>query len=549
MAARWPRCCCATSRRRGGGDQGAGAAGRPAAGAGRRRDLKLLQVQLWLQRGGAGPRDSAAGCARDAAAHAADHAAARTGGVGAVEGVVAAAARHAPPAKPRAAGCGGGLRRARPGPQAARQSAEALQSWLSIHPRDPLAWGALAQVEEAQANACAPCARRPRRVPHWATSPAPSTGCAPRRPWFAAAPPMTSSRPRSSIRACASSKRMRRQIAADMRGKLGALQGPDRPAAGARQAEWRPLPRKPEPMPEARRGHRSAVRKPAAFAAAAGARQGARQLCRRQRSLLMVASDRISAFDVVMGQPIPGKGRLLTRMALFWFARLAHVVPNHLSGDDPASVVAADERALVAGRSMLVKRLKPLPVEAVVRGYLAGSGWAEYQRSGSVCGVPLPAGLLNASRLSEPIFTPATKAEAGAHDENIDFAQHAATGRRRACRAACARCPCACTARRQLRAGQGHHHCRHEVRVRPGRGRHADADGRNPDARFIALLAARRLPRRHQPAQLRQAVPARLARGRARSTGSRGTRRRPRPRCRRRWCTRPPRAMPRRCAS
>jgi phosphoribosylaminoimidazole-succinocarboxamide synthase len=139
--------------------------------------------------------------------------------------------------------------------------------------------------------------------------------------------------------------------------------------------------------------------------------------------LLMVASDRISAFDVIMGQPIPGKGRLLTRMALFWFEHLKHVVPNHLSGDDPASVVAEDERALVAGRSMLVKRLKPLPVEAVVRGYLAGSGWAEYQRAGTVCGLPLPAGLVNASRLNEPIFTPATKAEAGEHDENIGFAQ------------------------------------------------------------------------------------------------------------------------------
>ena len=139
--------------------------------------------------------------------------------------------------------------------------------------------------------------------------------------------------------------------------------------------------------------------------------------------LLMVASDRISAFDVIMGQPIPGKGRLLTRMALFWFEHLKHVVPNHLSGEDPASVVAEDERALVAGRAMLVKRLKPLPVEAVVRGYLAGSGWAEYQRAGTVCGLPLPAGLVNASRLNEPIFTPATKAEAGEHDENIGFAQ------------------------------------------------------------------------------------------------------------------------------
>ena len=139
--------------------------------------------------------------------------------------------------------------------------------------------------------------------------------------------------------------------------------------------------------------------------------------------LLMVASDRISAFDVIMGQPIPGKGRLLTRMALFWFERLKHVVPNHLSGEDPLGVVADDERATVAGRAMLVKRLQPLPVEAVVRGYLAGSGWAEYQRAGTVCGLRLPAGLHNASRLSEPIFTPATKAEAGAHDENIGFGQ------------------------------------------------------------------------------------------------------------------------------
>jgi phosphoribosylaminoimidazole-succinocarboxamide synthase len=137
--------------------------------------------------------------------------------------------------------------------------------------------------------------------------------------------------------------------------------------------------------------------------------------------LLMVASDRLSAFDVVMGEPIPGKGELLTRMALFWFARLAHIVPNHLTGDDPESVVAADERAQVRGRAMLVKRLQPLPVEAVVRGYLAGSGWQEYQSSGEVCGVKLPLGLRNASRLPEPIFTPATKAAIGEHDENIAF--------------------------------------------------------------------------------------------------------------------------------
>ncbi len=137
--------------------------------------------------------------------------------------------------------------------------------------------------------------------------------------------------------------------------------------------------------------------------------------------LLMVASDRLSAFDVVLGQPIPGKGELLTQMALFWFARLAHVVPNHLTGDDPLSVVAPVDREQVRGRSMLVKRLKPLPVEAVVRGHLAGSGWKEYQQSQSVCGVALPPGLRNASRLPQPIFTPATKAEMGDHDENISF--------------------------------------------------------------------------------------------------------------------------------
>jgi phosphoribosylaminoimidazole-succinocarboxamide synthase len=142
--------------------------------------------------------------------------------------------------------------------------------------------------------------------------------------------------------------------------------------------------------------------------------------------LLMVASDRISAFDVVMGEPIPGKGALLTRMALFWFERLAHVVPNHLTGQAPEGVVAPDEVAQVQGRSMLVRRLRPLPIEAVVRGYLAGSGWKEYEAGGAVCGVALPPGLRNASRLPSPIFTPATKAEAGAHDENISFEQAAA---------------------------------------------------------------------------------------------------------------------------
>jgi len=139
--------------------------------------------------------------------------------------------------------------------------------------------------------------------------------------------------------------------------------------------------------------------------------------------ILMVASDRLSAFDVIMGEPIPGKGEILTQMALFWFARLGHICPHHLTGDAPESVVTPAEVAQVRNRSMLVQRLKPIPVEAVVRGYLAGSGWKEYQESRSVCGVPLPAGLRNAGKLPQPIFTPAAKAAVGEHDENITFEQ------------------------------------------------------------------------------------------------------------------------------
>ena len=143
--------------------------------------------------------------------------------------------------------------------------------------------------------------------------------------------------------------------------------------------------------------------------------------------ILMVASDRISAFDVIMGEPIPGKGVLLTQMALFWFDKLGpnglNICPIHLTGDAPESAVSAEEVPQVTGRSMLVKRLKPIPVEAVVRGYLAGSGWKEYQDNQAVCGVKLPAGLKNASRLPEPIYTPAAKAAVGEHDENITFEQ------------------------------------------------------------------------------------------------------------------------------
>ena len=137
--------------------------------------------------------------------------------------------------------------------------------------------------------------------------------------------------------------------------------------------------------------------------------------------ILMVASDRISAFDVIMGEPIPGKGQLLTQMALFWFDKLGHICPNHLTGEAPESVVTPQEAPQVQGRAMLVKRLQPIPVEAVVRGYLAGSGWQEYQASRSVCGVALPPGLRNASKLPEPIFTPAAKAAVGEHDENVTY--------------------------------------------------------------------------------------------------------------------------------
>ena len=142
--------------------------------------------------------------------------------------------------------------------------------------------------------------------------------------------------------------------------------------------------------------------------------------------LLIVTTDRLSAYDVVLPTPVPEKGRVLTELANFWFARLARIVPNHLTGIDPESVVAADERDQVRGRSIVVKRMTPLPIEAVVRGYLEGSGWKEYEAAGKVCGIALPAGLRRASRLPEPIFTPATKAEAGHHDENISFERMAA---------------------------------------------------------------------------------------------------------------------------
>lgn len=137
--------------------------------------------------------------------------------------------------------------------------------------------------------------------------------------------------------------------------------------------------------------------------------------------LLILTSDRLSAFDVVMAEPIPGKGQVLNQMALFWFEKLAGIVPNHLTGIDPESVVAPAECDVVRGRSVVVKRLRPILVEAVVRGYVIGSGWKDYQASGSICGIRLPAGLRQAEQLAQPIFTPAAKADLGEHDENISF--------------------------------------------------------------------------------------------------------------------------------
>jgi len=143
--------------------------------------------------------------------------------------------------------------------------------------------------------------------------------------------------------------------------------------------------------------------------------------------MLIVASDRLSAFDVILPDPIPGKGKVLTRISNFWFAKLRHIIPNHLA-DIPLEQVLPDpdERAPVEGRAIVVKKLKALPVEAIVRGYLIGSGWKDYQKTGAVSGIALPEGLQQAQQLPEPIYTPSTKAEAGVHDENISFAQSAA---------------------------------------------------------------------------------------------------------------------------
>jgi len=138
--------------------------------------------------------------------------------------------------------------------------------------------------------------------------------------------------------------------------------------------------------------------------------------------LLIVQTDRLSAFDVILPNPIPGKGEVLTAVSNFWFKRLAHIIPNHLTDIVPESVVLTEaERAQVRGRAFVTKKLKPLPIEAIVRGYLVGSGWKDYKKSGAVCGIPLPPGLQEAQKLPQPLFTPSSKAAVGEHDENISF--------------------------------------------------------------------------------------------------------------------------------
>lgn len=137
--------------------------------------------------------------------------------------------------------------------------------------------------------------------------------------------------------------------------------------------------------------------------------------------LLVIQTDRLSAFDVILPTPVPGKGRVLTAVSNFWFAKLGHVIRNHLLPDDPAAFVRPDERDQVDGRAFVVRRLAPLPIEAIVRGYVAGSGWKDYRAHGSICGIALPPGLLEAARLPAPIFTPSTKAALGGKDENIAY--------------------------------------------------------------------------------------------------------------------------------
>ena len=209
--------------------------------------------------------------------------------------------------------------------------------------------------------------------------------------------------------------------------------------------------------------------------------------------LLMVASDRVSTYDVVLPTPIPDKGKVLTGLSVFWFGRTEDIVPNHLLSTD----VPAEAR----GRGLLVRKLEIFPVECVVRGYLSGSGWKEYKQSQAVCGIDLPAGLRESDRLPEPIFTPATKAELGDHDENVDFDRAAEIVGDRATMEELRRLSLEVYARgAAARREPGDHPGRHQVRVRARRGRPHRAGGRGADARLLALLAGRPVRARARPA-------------------------------------------------
>ncbi len=199
--------------------------------------------------------------------------------------------------------------------------------------------------------------------------------------------------------------------------------------------------------------------------------------------MLIVTTDRLSAFDVMLPDPIPGRGAVLSKISRFWFDRTKHIVPNHIL-DTPLESVVTDpaERATIADRYMIVKRLKALPIEAVVRGYIIGSGWKDYQQTGKVCGIQLPEGLRQADRLKEPLFTPATKAELGEHDENIDYDRTCRHHRPRPRRTSARHRARLVSLRRRVRAHTRHHHRRHQVRIRHRRGRPPDADRRGADA-------------------------------------------------------------------
>src|SRR3984957_3829355 len=222
--------------------------------------------------------------------------------------------------------------------------------------------------------------------------------------------------------------------------------------------------------------------------------------------LLIVATDRLSAFDVVLPTPIPDKGKVLTQISLYWFETLAGLVPNHVISGTDFTGVLAPYAASLRGRGMVVKKTEPLPVECVVRGYISGSGWKDYQKSGAICGIALPKGLRESDKLPEPIFTPSTKATTG-RDENISFSDRAE--RVGVALAERPRDPVALQRRGRARCRPRHHHRRHEIRISHAR-RRTDMDRRSAHARFLALLAGRSVRAGQSAAFVRQAVRPRL---------------------------------------